>query len=104
LAAEQIQNEGAIRDGLAKNGEGVRHPLHLATVVVNGVGALREGTELGVEEHGAGFPVVEELLLEPEPGDASRDAIALVNVIQEVWEMVLKIQETTTQSMRDHAG
>jgi hypothetical protein len=45
---------------------------------------LGESTELGVEEHGAGFPIVEELLLDVEPGDASRDTIALVNVVQEV--------------------
>jgi hypothetical protein len=51
---------------------------------VDGEGTLREGTKLGVEEHGAGFPVVEELLLDAEPGDASRDAIVLVNVVEEV--------------------
>jgi hypothetical protein len=39
---------------------------------------------LGVEEHSAGFAVVEKLLLEAEQGGTSREAVTLMDVIHEV--------------------
>jgi hypothetical protein len=83
-AAEQVQNKGPVWDGFAEIGESISHPLHLAAVVVDGEGALGESAELGVEEHGARFAVVEELLLDAEPCGASRNTVTLVDVVQEV--------------------
>jgi hypothetical protein len=40
--------------------------------------------ELGVEDHGTGLTVVEELLFNPEPCHPSGDTIALVDDVQEV--------------------
>jgi hypothetical protein len=59
---------------------------------------------LGVEEHSAGFAVVEKLLLEAEQGGTSRGAVTLMDVIQEVGGDGIEYQETTTQSIQDHAG
>jgi hypothetical protein len=83
-AAEQVQDDSTIRDRFAEVGEGVGHPLHLAAVFVDGEGALGEGAKFSIEEHGAGLAVVEELLLDADPGGASRDAVVLMNIIQKV--------------------
>jgi hypothetical protein len=83
-AAEQVQDEGPIGDRFAKVGEGVGDPLHLAAVLVDGEGPLGESAKLGVEEHDARLAVVEELLLDVKPGGASKEAVVLVDVVQQV--------------------
>jgi hypothetical protein len=81
--AQDIQHHGAVLDGLAEVGEGICHGLHLAGVGVDGEGALGEGAELGVEEHGARLAIVQEFLFEAEPSDPSRDAVTVVDGVQE---------------------
>ena len=83
-ATQDVQHQGAIIDGLAEVGKSVCHSLHLAAEVVDREGTLGEGAELSVEQHGAGFAVVQELLLDSKPGGPSRDPVALVDDIQEI--------------------
>ena len=83
-AAQDVQHQSTVQDGLAKIGKRIRHALHLATVFVDGEGVLAESAELGVEEHGAGLAVVEELLFDAEPRRPSSDAITLVDDVEEV--------------------
>jgi hypothetical protein len=45
---------------------------------------LAESAKLGIEEHGAGLAVVEELLFDPEPCCSGGEAIVLMDDIQEV--------------------
>jgi hypothetical protein len=79
-AAQDVEHQGAVLDGLAKVGEA----LHLAAIVVDGEGALGERAELGVDEHGARCAVVEELLLKAEPGDPGSDTVAVMDDIEQV--------------------
>jgi hypothetical protein len=83
-AAPDVQHQGAVIDGLTKIGKSVCHSLHLAAELVDGEGALCEVAELSVEQHGAGFTVVQELLLDAEPSSPSRDPVALVDDVQEL--------------------
>jgi hypothetical protein len=83
-AAQDVEHERAVRDGLAKIGEGVGETLHFAAVGVDGEGALGERAELSVDEHGARRAVVEELLLETEPGDTGSDVVAVVDYVEKV--------------------
>jgi len=57
-AAQDVQHEGAVLDGLAKISKCIGHGLHLAAEVVDGEGTLAESAEFGVEEHGAGLAIV----------------------------------------------
>jgi hypothetical protein len=77
---QDVEHQCAVLDKLAEVGEA----LHLATVVVDGEGALGERTELGVDEHGARRAVVEKLLLKTEPGGPGSDAIAVMDDIEQV--------------------
>jgi hypothetical protein len=83
-APQDIQNKSPVLNGFAEVGEGVGPALHLAAVVINGEGALGEGAELDVEEHGAGLSVVQELLFKTKPSSPSGDAVRLVDDVQEV--------------------
>ena len=68
-SAETSQEvEGMVGDGFA---EVVRHTLHPTTVLVDGKVPLGEHAEGCVEVESAGFPVVDELGLEGNPGLAS---------------------------------
>jgi hypothetical protein len=103
-AVQDVEHQGVVLDGLAKVGERVGEALHLAAIVVDGEGALGERAELGVDDHGARRAVVEELLLKAEPGDPGSDTVAVMDDIEQVSEMVLNSQDTTTQSIRVQAG
>jgi hypothetical protein len=83
-AAQDVEHQGAVLDGLAKVGERVGEALHLAAIVIDGEGALGERAELGVDEHGARRVVVEELLLKAEPGDPGSDTVAVMDDIEQV--------------------
>jgi hypothetical protein len=47
--------------------QGVRHPLQLASVVTDGKIALHEGAKGSIELDGAGFTIIEKLILKSEP-------------------------------------
>ena len=83
-AAEDVEHQSAVLHGLAEVGKRVCHGLHFPAEIINGEGSLAGGAELGVEEHGAGFAVVEEVLLVAKPRCSSADAIALVNNVEKV--------------------
>lgn len=72
--AKNIENEGAIRNGLTKITESIGHCLHLATVVVDGEVASGEVAKLRVQVQGAGLAVAEKLLFDPEPSGVGRGA------------------------------
>ena len=82
--AKDVEHQSAVLHGLAEAGKRVCHGLHLPAEIIDEEGSLAGGAELGVEEHGAGFAVVEELLLEAKPRYSSGDAIALVNNVEKV--------------------
>jgi hypothetical protein len=71
-AADHVQHQGAVGDGLAKIGEGVGHGLELPAVVGDGQITLAEVAELGVEVQCAGLSVPEKLRLDGEPSRLSR--------------------------------
>jgi hypothetical protein len=81
-ATQDVEHQGAVLNGFAKSGKGVGRSLHLAAVGVDGERALGQSAELSVEDHGARLAIVEELLLEAEPGSSSGDTIAVVDVVQ----------------------
>jgi hypothetical protein len=103
-SSQEVQDECPVLNRLTKVSECVGHALHLATIVVDRESSLGQGAKLSVEEHGAGLAVVQELMFQPKPCNPSRDTGGCMDDIQEVAEMVLKIQETTTKSMRVQAG
>ena len=45
---------------------------------------MAESAKLGVEEHGAGLAIVEELLFNPEPCCLGGEAVVLMDDVQEV--------------------
>jgi hypothetical protein len=56
-ATHHVEDEGAVVDDLAEITEGLDHPLHLATIVADGVIALHEDMKLDVEtKHGSVCP------------------------------------------------
>jgi hypothetical protein len=78
-APQDVEHQSAVLDRLAEVGQGIGHAFHLAAVVVDGESTLTEGAKLGVEEHGARFAVVEELLLKTEPGLSGSGGVVLVD-------------------------
>jgi hypothetical protein len=83
-AAQDVQHKSAILNGLAEVSKSVSHAFHLAAVIVDGEGTLGESTELGVDEHGAGLAVVEELLFQTKPSPPSRHTLMFMDDIQKV--------------------
>jgi len=81
---QNVEHQSTVQDRLAEIGQGICHAFHLAAVVVDGEGTLTEGAKLRVEEHGARFAVVEELLLKAEPGLPGSRGVVLVDDVQEV--------------------
>jgi hypothetical protein len=81
---QNVQHQSSVLDGLAEVGKGIRHALHLAAVVIDGEGTLAKSAKLGVEEHGAGLAIVEELLFNPEPCCPGGEAVVLMDDVQEV--------------------
>jgi hypothetical protein len=65
-AADEVEDESAVSDGLSEVAEHVRHALHLLAVISDGLITLDVGAELGVEE-GTRFAIVEELGLHSTP-------------------------------------
>jgi hypothetical protein len=83
-AAQHVEHQCTVLNGFAKISRGICHGLHLAAVIVDRQGTLGESAKFGVEEHGAGLTVVEELLLKTEPSRLSSDTVAVVDDVQEV--------------------
>jgi hypothetical protein len=81
---QNVEHQSAILDGLAKISQAVGHVLHLPAVFVDGESALAELAEFGVKKHGAGFAVVEELLLQAKPRSTSGDAVAFIDDVEKV--------------------
>ena len=72
-AADEVEDEGPIRDDLAEGAKVRGHPLEPPAVICNGQITLREAAELGVEVEGARLAVAEELCFHSEPGIACGD-------------------------------
>jgi hypothetical protein len=72
-AADDIEDEGAVMDDLAKATEGIRHGLHLAAIVVDEVVTLDEDVKLGVEMESPHLAIAKELRLNSKPGAARED-------------------------------
>jgi hypothetical protein len=66
-AAQEVDGEQPVGDGLTELDQGVGEGLHPPAVVGDGEGALAEGAELGVDEDDAGLPIAHELFLESQP-------------------------------------
>jgi hypothetical protein len=71
-ATDDVDDESAVGNVLAKITEGIDHPFELTTVVGDGEVALTEVVKLRVEEEASGFLVPEKLGFDGEPGDAGR--------------------------------
>jgi hypothetical protein len=69
--ADDVEDEGAIVDDLAKIPKGIRYSLHLAAVVVDGEIALDEDAKVGIEMESPSFAIAKLLRLNSEPGVAS---------------------------------
>ena len=82
-AADDVQDQRAVSDGLAKGGEAVRHGLEATAVVGDGELPLDEVPELVVEVEGARLPLPQELGFQGEPDVASR-GVALHHGLGEV--------------------
>ena len=83
-APQDIQHQGAVVDRFAKVCQSVSLALHLAAVLVDGECPLREVAEFCVKEQSPRLTVVQELLLDPEPGSPSSGATMSVDDVQEV--------------------
>jgi hypothetical protein len=83
-AAQDVQYKGTVLNGLTNISKSVSHALHFVAVVVDGEGTLGEGAKLGVEQHGVGLTIVEELLFDAKPSCLSGEAVRLVDDVQEV--------------------
>jgi hypothetical protein len=66
-AAQKVDGEHPIGDGLTELDQGVGKGFHPSVVVRDGEAALAEGAELSVDEDDAGLPIAHELLLESQP-------------------------------------
>jgi hypothetical protein len=66
-AAQKVDGEQPVGDGLTELDQGVGKGLHPPAVVRDGEGALAHGAELGVDEDDAGLPIAHKLLLESQP-------------------------------------
>lgn len=66
-AAQKVDGEQPVGDGLTELDQGVGKGLHPPAVVGDGEGALAQGAELGVDEDDAGLPIAHKLLLESQP-------------------------------------
>jgi len=67
-AADDVEDEGAVRDDLADGREIIGHLLQLAAVLGDGEVALDEVAKPRLQLNGAGLPIAEELRLDGEPG------------------------------------
>ena len=72
-AADDVEDESAVGNGLTKITEGIGHPFELATVVGDGEISLAEVAKLRVEEESSSLPVPEELGFYGEPRGAGGD-------------------------------
>jgi hypothetical protein len=66
-AAQKVDGEQPVGDGLTELDQGVGKGLHPPAVVGDREGALAQGAELGVDEDDAGLPIAHKLLLESQP-------------------------------------
>jgi hypothetical protein len=66
-AAQKVDGEQPVGDGLTELDQGVGKGFHPSAVVGDGEGALAQGAVLGVDEDDAGLPIAHELLLESQP-------------------------------------
>jgi hypothetical protein len=83
-AAQDVQDERAVTDGLAKISKGISLGLHLAAVVVDGEGALREVAKFSIKDECPGFAISQELIFDPEPRCPGSGASVLVDDVQKV--------------------
>jgi hypothetical protein len=72
---QDVQHENTVSDIDTEVGEGVGEALHLLTVVFDAEVALKEAPDGGVDMEGVSFTVVEEVVLQGQPGVVSRVAI-----------------------------
>jgi hypothetical protein len=71
-ATDDVEDECAVGDVIAKANQCIPHGLETPAVVGDGEVALDEGAELGVEEESTLLPIAEELRLNSEPDDPCR--------------------------------
>jgi hypothetical protein len=83
-AAQDVQDERAVTDGLAKISKGISLGLHLAVVVVDGEGALREVAKFSIKDECSGFTISQELIFDPKPRCPGSGASVLVDDVQKV--------------------
>ena len=95
-APQDIQHQGAVVDRFTKICQSVSLALHLAAVLVDRECPLREVAEFCVKEQSPRLTVVQELLLDPEPGSPSSGAAMSVDDIQEVQ------RDAVEQPREDH--
>jgi hypothetical protein len=69
-AANDVEHQRALSDGLAEITQGIHHVLEAPAVVGDRQVALAELAELGVEVEGTGLLVPKELFLKGEPDGA----------------------------------
>jgi hypothetical protein len=79
--AQDVQHENAVTDVDAEVGEGVDEALHLPTVVVDAEVALNEASKGGIDVEGTSFMVVEEVVLQGQPGVMSHVAALLGDIL-----------------------
>jgi len=97
---DDVENQRAIGDGLAKGSEAVRHGLETAVVVGDGEIALDEVLELQVEVERASLQVPQKLGFQTSRAVEVRS----ITVSARSVEMVPAIHDLTTQSMRTQSG
>jgi hypothetical protein len=79
---QDVQHENVIGDVDAEVGEGVGEALHLSTVVNDAEVTLNKAPEVGIDVEGVSFAVAEEVVLQCQPGVASRVAALSGDVLQ----------------------
>jgi hypothetical protein len=79
---QDIQHKNTIDNVDTEVGEGVSEALHLSTVAVDAEVAQNEAPEGGVDVEGASFTVVDEVVLQCQPGIASCVVVLLGDIVQ----------------------
>jgi hypothetical protein len=95
-APKNIEDEVAVGDGAAEVAQGVRHALHLVTVVTHREVTLYEVAEHGVEVKYACFSFDDELVLDRVPDLARSNAKLLDDVLKLIGDRAKDPREDNT--------
>lgn len=101
---QDVEHQSAVLNGFAKIGKSVGHVLHLAAIVVDGERTLGESAKLCVENQARDSRLLRNCSSRPSQAARAETPSRLWMMSSKSVEMVLKSQDTTTQSMRDQAG